>query len=95
MAYKMADVSGKRVTARRAAAKGTLLMSRRAFFMLKDARLPKGDALSLAQAAGIMAAKRTPDILPLCHPISLDAVDVSIRQIGRASCRERVCRAVS
>ncbi len=74
----MADVSAKQITERRAAAIGTLLMGRRAFALLKAGRLPKGDAISLAQAAGVMAAKRTPDLLPLCHPLSLDCVDVEI-----------------
>ncbi len=74
----MANVSSKKITARRAAAVGTLLMGRGAFALLKSGRLPKGDAMSLAQAAGIMAAKRTPEILPLCHPLQLDSVDVQI-----------------
>lgn len=78
MAINMADVSEKVLTRRRAAAVGTLLMGRRAFTLLKAGRLPKGDAISLAQAAGIMAAKRTPDLLPLCHPLQLDSVDVEI-----------------
>ncbi|MCR4294625.1 MAG: cyclic pyranopterin monophosphate synthase MoaC, partial [Elusimicrobia bacterium] len=78
MSVHMADVSEKRLTKRRAAAVGTLLMGRRAFALLKSGRLPKGDAISLAQTAGVMAAKRTPDLLPLCHPISLDSVDVEI-----------------
>ncbi len=78
MAIHMADVSAKQTTERRAAAVGTLLMGRRAFNQLKSGRLPKGDAMSLAQAAGIMAAKRTPDLLPLCHPLQLDSVDVDI-----------------
>lgn len=78
MAVNMANVSAKQTTERRAAAVGTLIMGRRAFMMLKSGRLPKGDAISLAQAAGIMAAKRTPDLLPLCHPLSLDSVDVEI-----------------
>ncbi|MDP3543732.1 MAG: bifunctional molybdenum cofactor biosynthesis protein MoaC/MoaB [Elusimicrobiota bacterium] len=78
MAVNMANVSAKQITERRAAAVGTLLMGRRAFGLLKSGRLPKGDAISLAQAAGVMAAKRTPDLLPLCHPISLDSVDVEI-----------------
>ncbi len=75
---KMADVGAKRVTVRRAAAVGTLLMGRRAFTLLKSGRLPKGDAMALAQAAGIMAAKQAPNILPLCHPLSLDSVVVEI-----------------
>lgn len=78
MSVNMADVSAKQVTARRAAAVGTIRMGRKAFTMLKGGRLPKGDAISLAQAAGVMAAKQTPSILPLCHPIALDSVDVEI-----------------
>lgn len=74
----MANVSAKKITERRAAAIGTITMGRRAFVLLKNGRLPKGDAISLAQAAGVMAAKRTPDLLPLCHPLSLDSVDVEI-----------------
>ena len=78
MSVHMADVSSKRITERRAAAIGTISMGRKAFTLLKNGRLPKGDAISLAQAAGVMAAKRTPDLLPLCHPLSLDSVDVEI-----------------
>ena len=78
MAINMSDVSPKQTTDRRAAAAGTLLMGRRAFALLKTGRLPKGDAISLAQAAGIMAAKRTSDLLPLCHPLQLDSVAVEI-----------------
>ena len=78
MSVHMADVSSKRITERRAAAVGTIMMGRKAFTLLKNGCLPKGDAISLAQAAGVMAAKRTPDLLPLCHPLSLDSVDVEI-----------------
>ncbi len=78
MAVNMANVSAKKITERRAAAIGTITMGRKAFTLLKNGRLPKGDAISLAQAAGVMAAKRTPDLLPLCHPLSLDSVDVEI-----------------
>ncbi len=78
MSIKMSNVSAKQSTERRAAAVGTLLMGRRAFMLLKTGRLPKGDAISLAKVAGIMAAKRTPDLLPLCHPLQLDSVDVEI-----------------
>ena len=75
---RIADVANKAVTCRRAAAVGTLLMGRRAFALLKTGRLPKGDAVALAQAAGIMAAKKTPELLPLCHPLSLDSVSIDI-----------------
>ncbi|PIR16362.1 MAG: cyclic pyranopterin monophosphate synthase MoaC, partial [Elusimicrobia bacterium CG11_big_fil_rev_8_21_14_0_20_64_6] len=74
----MANVGSKKVTFRRAAAIGTIMMGRKAFALLKAGRLPKGDALALAQTAGIMAAKQTPSLLPLCHPLSLDSIDVEI-----------------
>ncbi len=78
MPIHMTDVSAKQTTERRAAAVGTLLMGRRAFNRLKSGRLPKGNAIALAQAAGIMAAKRTSDLLPLCHPLALDNVTLDI-----------------
>jgi molybdenum cofactor biosynthesis protein MoaC len=93
MAINMANVSAKQTTERRAAAVGTLLMSRRAFALLKSGRLPKGDAISLAQAAGIMAAKRTPDLLPLCHPLQLDSVDVEISLDAKLSAAHVRCTA--
>lgn len=74
----MADVSAKPVTARRAVAAGRLAMSRRAYGLLASGRLPKGDAVALAQASGILAAKKTSELLPLCHPLALDAVDVAV-----------------
>jgi molybdenum cofactor biosynthesis protein MoaC len=75
---RMADVGAKKRTRRRAAAVGTLSMSRKAFALFKSGRLPKGNAIELAQAAGIMAAKQTPYLLPLCHPLALDSVNVTI-----------------
>jgi molybdenum cofactor biosynthesis protein MoaC len=75
-AARMVDVGPKPATARRAAAVGSLKMSRRAFGLLRTGRLPKGDALAVAEVAGILAAKKTPELLPLCHPLFLDAVSV-------------------
>ena len=72
----MADVSAKAVTARRALAVGRILLGPEAFEAVARNALPKGDARSLAEVAGIMGAKRTPDLLPLCHPIALDRVAV-------------------
>jgi len=74
----MADVGLKQATARRAAAVGALRMGRRAFALLRAGRLPKGDALAAAELAGIQAAKKTPELLPLCHPLPLDSVSVDI-----------------
>ena len=73
---RMSDVGPKPATARRASAVGSLRMGRRAFALLRAGKLPKGDALALAQSAGIQAAKRVSELLPLCHPLPLDAVTV-------------------
>jgi molybdenum cofactor biosynthesis protein MoaC len=72
--WSMADVSGKPVTRRVAVAGGQIRMCREAFDQLAAGRLPKGDPLPMAEIAGIMAAKQTPTLLPLCHPISLSRV---------------------
>ena len=72
----MADVSEKPVTRRRALASGRILLGEEAFGLARDNQLPKGDALSLAEYAGIQGAKQTPQLIPLCHPISLSRVSV-------------------
>jgi len=74
--FRMADVSGKRVTHRRAVASGVIFMNAGAFQAVKNKTLPKGDALAMAEVAGIMGAKRTAEILPMCHPLPLDHVGV-------------------
>jgi cyclic pyranopterin monophosphate synthase len=73
---RMVDVSGKEVTAREARASGRVLLSPAAVAALRDAALPKGDALAVARIAGIQGAKRTPELIPLCHPIALHSVAV-------------------
>ncbi|HEX7738801.1 MAG TPA: cyclic pyranopterin monophosphate synthase MoaC [Marmoricola sp.] len=77
-AARMVDVSGKPITARSATASGKVLVSERVIAMLGDATLPKGDALAVARIAGIAAAKRTPDLVPLCHPLGITGVDVDL-----------------
>jgi len=72
----MADVSDKPVTRRRALAAGRILLGEAAFEQVRDRRLPKGDALALAEFAGIQAAKQTPLLIPLCHPIALNRVSL-------------------
>ena len=67
----MVDVSGKEVTARAATASGRVLLSPAAVAALREGTVPKGDALAVARIAGIQGAKRTPDLIPLCHPIGL------------------------
>jgi cyclic pyranopterin monophosphate synthase len=81
---RMVDVSGKQVSARSACASGRVLLSAEAVAALRENRVPKGDALAVARIAGIQGAKRTPDLIPLCHPIALHgvAVDLSVTDSG-------------
>ena len=73
---QMVDVGGKAVSRRRAVARATVRMAPATADRLRD--LPKGDALATAQIAGIMAAKRTSELIPLCHPLPLSVVDVRL-----------------
>jgi cyclic pyranopterin monophosphate synthase len=74
---RMVDVSGKSVTARSATAAGRVLLSAECIAALRDGTVPKGDALAVARIAGIQAAKKTPDLIPLCHPLFLSGIDIS------------------
>lgn len=74
----MVDVTAKDVTARSATATGRVLLSEAAVAALRGGTVPKGDALGVARLAGIMAAKRTPDLVPLCHPIAIHGVEVDL-----------------
>jgi len=74
----MVDVSGKAVTARTAVASGVVRTTAEVIGLLRADGLPKGDALATARIAGIMAAKRTPDLVPLCHPIPITGVTVDL-----------------
>ena len=78
-AARMVDVSGKEVTARSATATGRVLVSDEVVRLLRAGGVPKGDAIAVARIAGIQAAKRTPDLVPLCHPIAVHGVDVALR----------------
>jgi cyclic pyranopterin phosphate synthase len=75
-AARMVDVGGKAATHRRAVAEGRITMSAQALSAIRDGSGPKGDVLAAARIAGIMAAKRTGELIPLCHPLALDAVTV-------------------
>jgi len=77
-AARMVDVSAKEVTAREATAAGRVLVSPEVVALLRGAGVPKGDALAVARIAGIAGAKRTPDLIPLCHPIALHGVTVDL-----------------
>jgi len=73
---RMVDISDKNVTARYAIAAGKIGMSKECFELLTDGKMPKGDVLSVARVAGIQAAKRTPELIPLCHTLLLEQVKV-------------------
>jgi cyclic pyranopterin monophosphate synthase len=75
---RMVDVSGKDITARTATATGIVLLSPDAVSALRSGNVPKGDALAVARIAAIQGAKRTPDLIPLCHPIGLHSVAVDL-----------------
>ncbi|WP_285729885.1 cyclic pyranopterin monophosphate synthase MoaC [Nocardiopsis sp. ATB16-24] len=77
-AARMVDVSQKRVSTRTATATGRVLLGPEAVAALRDGEVPKGDALAVARIAGIQGAKRTPDLVPLCHPIAVHGVDVDL-----------------
>ncbi len=74
----MVDVGDKAATARTATAKGSVLMAPATLAKIIDGGVKKGDVLSVAQLAGIMGAKRTPDLIPLCHPLALTSVKVDL-----------------
>jgi cyclic pyranopterin phosphate synthase len=74
----MVDVTGKQVTERRATARAVVTVGPEVVNLLRGAGVPKGDALAVARVAAIAGAKRTPDLIPLCHPIAVHGVDVHI-----------------
>lgn len=76
---RMVDVSGKAVTARTASAEGAVRMSRAAYELVAADGVAKGDVLAVAELAGTMGAKRTGELIPLCHPLGLDSIQVEAR----------------
>lgn len=78
---QMVDVSAKQITEREARAEATVRLSPEAFAALKAGNLKKGDALGVARVAGIMAAKRTSDLIPLCHPLPLSTISVDCQLV--------------
>lgn len=76
-AARMVNVGGKPVTARRAVASGTVITTPEVMDLIASGNLPKGEALPIARVAGIMGAKRTWDLIPLCHPLDLSGIDVT------------------
>ncbi len=75
---KMVDVGEKPVTTRTAAAKGSVLVNAQTFALIRSGGMKKGDVLTVAQIAGVMGAKRTPDLIPMCHPILIDGIDLRL-----------------
>ena len=84
-AARMVDVSDKQVSTREAVAAGRVLVSAEVVALLRGAGVPKGDTLAVARLAGIMAAKRTADLIPLCHPLTLSHVDVELAPDARGA----------
>ena len=82
---RMVDVSAKDVTQRRAVARGVLSMQPETLRRILEGDLPKGDVLAVARTAGIMASKRTSDLIPLCHPLPIDSVTLEFRAAGDAA----------
>ena len=80
---RMVDVSGKRTTRREAVARGRVLMQPETARAVESQTIAKGDVLAVAKIAGVMAAKRTSELIPLCHPLEITAVDVSFRTDAR------------
>jgi cyclic pyranopterin phosphate synthase len=83
---RMVDVGAKPDTERVAVARGQVIMQPETLRLIAEKGVPKGDVLAVAQVAGIMAAKRVPDLIPLCHPLLLSQVEVSLRLDEAASC---------
>ncbi len=83
---RMVDVSAKGITAREAVAAGEVRMLPETLAMIRDGRHAKGDVLAVAQIAGVMGAKRTADLVPMCHPLGLDAVDLAFRLDEGGAC---------
>jgi cyclic pyranopterin phosphate synthase len=75
---RMVDVTGKAVTARVAVASGRVVVSREVIALLRAGEVPKGDVLAVARVAGIMAAKQTPSLIPLCHPLAISGVTIDL-----------------
>jgi cyclic pyranopterin phosphate synthase len=93
---RMVDVSGKEATERVATARGRVRLQPETLALIEQGQVAKGDVLSVARLAGIMGAKRTPDLIPLCHPLALSAVsvDLTLDRAGSAIEISATCRLV-
>ncbi|MCL6472300.1 MAG: cyclic pyranopterin monophosphate synthase MoaC [Firmicutes bacterium] len=79
---QMVDVSNKSITARTAVARGVVKMRPETLKLIKDGAIKKGDVLAVAQVAGIMGAKKTPDLIPMCHPLQITGVDINFSPLS-------------
>jgi cyclic pyranopterin monophosphate synthase len=79
---RMVDVSAKATTAREATARGRVVMQAETLAQIVEGRVPKGDVLAVARIAGIMAAKRTHELIPLCHPLPISGIEVRLEPAG-------------
>ncbi|MET0500316.1 MAG: cyclic pyranopterin monophosphate synthase MoaC [Candidatus Binatia bacterium] len=75
---RMVDVSEKEVTSRMAVARGTVYMRAETLALILEDKIEKGDVFSVARVAGIMAAKKTPDLIPMCHPLNITSVEIEL-----------------
>ena len=92
---RMVDVSEKEITHRVALAEGTIAVSREVMDAIKERKVKKGDVLTVSQVAGIMGTKRTPDLIPMCHPLSLTNAEVTF-EVDEDACEiKALCRAVT
>ncbi len=90
---RMVDISEKDETRREAVARGTITMQPETLRMIEKGRIPKGDVLAAARLAGLMAAKRVPDLIPLCHPLLLSSAEVEftpVEKTGRLDIESRI-----
>lgn len=92
---RMVDVSGKDITHRVAVAEGTISVSREVMDAIKGNKVKKGDVLTVSQVAGIMGTKRTPDLIPMCHPLSLTNAELTFEVDDEACTIKAICRAVN
>ena len=91
---KMVDVGKKTISQRIAVAAGRVLVNAHTFGLIQSGGMKKGDVLTVAQIAGVMGAKRTPDIIPMCHPILMDGIDLSLH-LDEARCAVEIQATVS
>jgi cyclic pyranopterin phosphate synthase len=80
---RMVDVSGKKVTKRKAIASANVIMKPKTLKTIKESKMAKGDVLSVAKVAGIMAAKRTSELIPMCHPLEISNIDITFNLKGK------------